>query len=93
MAQLLCNIVDCGTFSAWMPFAKQDGHKVEKLPLEDQENAVFMVDNAGTKIELRKLPPFIQILPCPFCGVEKDHDHKPLEHIDSRLGTPVEKER
>ena len=64
-------------------------NKGKKLELSPGQEAVFMVFGTGEKVDLRKLPPFHQLLPCPFCGVKEDHDHIALAHVDSRLGTPV----
>jgi hypothetical protein len=33
-------------------------------------------------------PPFVQLLPCPWCGVEEDRDHGE-GHVDPRLGVPI----
>lgn len=33
-------------------------------------------------------PPFIQILPCPYCGVLEDREHDPRLHVNKKLGTP-----
>ena len=97
MTVLRCTVTTIGKAKLWVPTHLQDGKKL--TPLEDQD-AVFMVD-AGepgrsdqdpVKADLRKHPPFYQILPCPYCGVEEDRNHEVLLHVDSRLGTPIGKE-
>ena len=45
-------------------------------------------DGTGFVTDHRQRPPFFQILPCPYCGVESDRGHEPLLHVDRRLGTP-----
>lgn len=35
-------------------------------------------------------PPFIQILPCPYCGVLEDKDHDSKLHINHKLGRPID---
>ena len=47
-------------------------------------------EGAGRAEDVRALPPFLQILPCPYCGVSEDRSHDPLKHIDPRLGTRAE---
>lgn len=32
-------------------------------------------------------PPFLQILPCPYCGVNEDKDHDLSLHVNPKLGT------
>jgi hypothetical protein len=59
------------------------------FPLDNPTKAIFMVDRSVTpavKADLREHPPFYHILPCPYCGVEEDRNHKPLDHVDPRLG-------
>lgn len=34
-------------------------------------------------------PPFLQILPCPYCGVAEDRDHDLNLHVNPKLGTPT----
>lgn len=47
------------------------------------------IGNAVSTEDLRKNPPFNQIIPCPFCGVLKDFGHDISLHIDPRLGKIV----
>lgn len=45
----------------------------------------------GTHIERRRglgyMPPFLQILPCPFCDVSEDRNHDLSKHVNSHLQT------
>ena len=46
-------------------------------------------DGSGFVTDHRPRPPYFQILPCPYCGVEEDRGHEPRLHVDRRLGTPT----
>ena len=46
-------------------------------------------DGTGFVTDHRQRPPFVQILPCPYCGVETDRGHESLLHVDRRLGVAV----
>lgn len=37
--------------------------------------------------DVRNAPPYLQILPCPQCGVATDRNHDPLKHVYVGLGT------
>jgi len=39
--------------------------------------------------DYRKKSPFLQILPCPYCGVAEDRGHDPKKHINTHLLTEV----
>jgi uncharacterized C2H2 Zn-finger protein len=64
------------------------------IAIEDKEKAMLLRDNipifdvfpGGDKIDLRINPPFLTILPCPYCGVSEDRNHDPLKHINKALG-------
>ena len=32
-------------------------------------------------------PPFVQVLPCPWCGAIEDRGHVAEKHVDEDLGT------
>ena len=88
---LRCTKQDHGTFVSWIPFALED-NKGDFEVLFDQEMVFMVSKDNGMPTDMRRNPPFYQILPCPFCGVETDRNHNPLMHVDDRLGTPVAKE-
>jgi hypothetical protein len=76
-----CKVVETAGIKFWYPLSKSDAE------------AIFMVDTTVTphvKADLRKQPLFLTILPCPYCGVEEDRGHKPLDHVDPRFGTPID---
>ena len=73
-----CKVVETAGIKFWYP---------------EPGDAIFMVDTTvdpPVKSDLRKNPPFYQILPCPYCGVEEDRGHIALDHVDPRFGTPVD---
>ncbi len=76
-----CKVVETAGIKFWFPLDKPEGE------------AIFMVDTTvipHVKSDLRKQPLFLTILPCPYCGVEEDRAHKPLDHVDPRFGKPVD---
>jgi hypothetical protein len=86
---VICQVIDIGAGNrAWIPVAMRDD-KGHKTILEQGREAIFMMFGTGEKADLRKVPPFIQILPCPYCGVTEDRGHHALSHVDHRLGTLI----
>lgn len=77
---LHCRVI-AGT---WIPLAIED-EEVCTLFDKLQEPVAITLD--GQVVDCRKQPPFLQILPCPQCGVKKDRNHDLLMHVDKRLGT------
>lgn len=63
----------------WMPLQLEDKGKVIKSLVG--EPAIFLVMSDGSRKDLRKEPPFYQPIPCPYCGVEKDSNHDPMQHL------------
>jgi hypothetical protein len=73
-----CKVVETAGIKFWYP---------------EPGDAIFMVDTTvdpPVKSDLRNNPPFYTILPCPWCGVEEDRNHKPLDHVDPRLGKSID---
>lgn len=54
--------------------------------LDDGVRVAYRMVGGSTVVDERKEPPFYQILPCPYCGIEEGNDHDPLKHVDARLG-------
>jgi len=50
---------------------------------------VLMVASEKYFYDLRDKAPFLQILPCPFCGVKEDKNHNAHKHIDTHLKTII----
>jgi len=85
MAILRCKVhVNEVGVKQFVPFALEDD---KKATLINDGVVAFNVFPKGDKIDMRTNPPFVQILPCPFCGSENANKHDPLSHVDSRLGT------
>lgn len=52
---------------------------------------VFIVLLDGTKIDMRKSPPYLSMDPCPYCGATSPRvsvvsGHDPLKHVDVIFG-------
>lgn len=62
-----------------MPLQIEDKGKIIKS-LEGNP-AVFLVTATGFRKELRKEPYYHQLIPCPYCGTEKDSEHIASEHM------------
>lgn len=62
-----CKVMSLGSVKVWFPHRCQD----DKITDSIEPEPIFMVDG-DIKSDLRKHPPFHQILPCPHCGVEDD---------------------
>lgn len=71
-----CEVVKYGERHYWF--------KIEDNPLAQLKAVAESVN--GVVKDLRTEPPFYQILPCPYCGVEEDRNHDPLKHVHSELG-------
>ena len=63
----------------WMPLQIEDKGKVTESLVG--KPAVFLVMADGTRKELRKAPYYHQLIPCPYCGTEKDSSHIASEHM------------
>jgi hypothetical protein len=98
MAHLLCRVEEVshtGTLQ-WIPIQKVDGKKI--TPITD--NVVALNKFIDPKRDKKNLPnimdmrsggPFLQLIPCPYCGTEKDSQHDPIKHINHSLGISEEK--
>lgn len=51
------------------------------------EVALVVEDGATRRVfDLREQPPFLQLLPCPYCDVAEDAGHLSAPHVNPRLG-------
>lgn len=69
---LRCRVVDDAW---WIAYQTEDGKKITPV-----EPTVVAFQN----VDIRDVPPFWQILPCPYCGSETDR-HDPIQHVDTHL--------
>ncbi len=78
----------------WIPIQfeeKLKGGNIKILTVEETQDLFYTPPVVASLLEepsqekvvvdLRIDPPYYQILPCPYCGVEEDKDHNPLKHI------------
>ena len=70
----------------WIPLQYEEGlfNKHGAKPVSvcpPNSPAVFLVTAEGFRKELRKDPPYYQLIPCPYCGVERDSNHIASEHM------------
>jgi hypothetical protein len=50
---------------------------------------IFEAFADGTFRDHRKKPPFLQILPCPYCGVTEDRGHVTSKHVNTHQKTEI----
>lgn len=88
MAIVRCHIIvnELGV-RQYVPFAVEDMEKGFSMLVTDNV-PIFNVFPKGDKIDLRSRPPFLSIIPCPYCGTENDRKHEPTKHTNSKFGTP-----
>jgi len=59
----------------------------------DGDKLVLVAFPDGTFVDRRAhlgySPPFLQILPCPYCGVTEDRNHDVLAHVDTHKKTTL----
>ncbi len=72
----------------WTGLQIEDGKK-PSVPVND-DVSVFNLFPNGAKIDMRSKAPFLEILPCPYCGCESPREHDLSKHIDAKLGAPTE---
>jgi hypothetical protein len=86
MAILRCNIVtnEVGV-KQYVPFAMEDD---KKAALINDGVVAFNVFPNDDKVDMRNAPPFLTIIPCPYCGSESEHKHEPLKHVNEKVGVP-----
>lgn len=53
----------------------------DQLWIDDKGQPLFCVDDGGKQYDFRVKAPFLQLLPCPYCGVERDFNHDPSKHV------------
>jgi hypothetical protein len=90
MAIVRCHIIvnELGV-RQYVPFAVEDMDKGVSTLIMDNV-PIFNIFPKGDKIDLRSKPPFLSIIPCPYCGTENDRKHDPLQHVNPKFGTPEE---
>ncbi len=57
----------------------------------DNEKLVHVLLESGEHVERRRglgyQPPFLQLVPCPYCSVEDDRNHDLSKHVNTHLIT------
>ena len=71
----------------YVPYALEDD---KKATIISDGVVAFNVFPNGDKVDMRTNPPFVQILPCPYCDSEHENKHEPLKHVNPKLGIPNE---
>lgn len=61
----------------WIAYQTEDKGKITPIK---EEVVAFQGE------DIRSIPQFLQVLPCPKCGVEIDKNHDPLKHVYVELG-------
>jgi len=85
MSVLRCKIItDADGTKQFLPLAIEEE---TKAMLVKDNKPVFSISPSGDKNDLRTKPPFISILPCPYCGTDNDRKHDPLAHVDNKFGS------
>jgi hypothetical protein len=54
--------------------------------LADGKEVAFKMPWAGTVADCRLQPPFVNMIPCPFCGTNNNAEHVAEKHVDHFLG-------